>query len=170
MLEADAVLIEDAYEAHLGPVTRRLTAITRNPAVAEDLAHEAFLRLTREVDAGRTPDDIHAWLQRVATNLAMSRGRHLGVADRRSAELPVPEPDGHPEVEAIKAELREALVAALDELPATDRRALLLAAQGYRGPEIAALIERTPAATRTLLCRARAKLRERMTTAGFAPA
>lgn len=170
MLEADALLIVDAYEAHLGRVRRRLTAITRDPAAAEDLAHEAFLRLTREVEAGRTPDDVLAWLQRVATNLAMSRGRRLGVADRRSGELPVPDADGHPEAEALKAELRGALAAALAELPATDRRALVLAAHGYRGPEIATLIERTPAATRTLLCRARAKLRERMTAAGFAPA
>ena len=33
----------------------------------EDLLQEAFLRLTREVDAGRTPEHVRGWLYRVAS-------------------------------------------------------------------------------------------------------
>ena len=47
------------------------------PGVAEDLLQEAFLRLTREVRADRTPDNVRAWLYRVGANLAVSRGRRI---------------------------------------------------------------------------------------------
>src|SRR2546428_11441139 len=76
--------IEEAYQQHRGPVYGQLLAITRAPAAAEDLCQEAFLRLTREGRAGRMPDNIGAWLHRVAANLATSRGRRSRtVAGRR---------------------------------------------------------------------------------------
>jgi DNA-directed RNA polymerase specialized sigma24 family protein len=55
-------------------------------------------------------------------------------------------------------------------LSASDRNALVLAAQGYHGPEIAASLGRTSGATRTLLCRARSKVRGQLELAGFMPA
>lgn len=161
--------VEAAWTAHHGPLVRRLTALTRDPDVAEDLAQDAFLRLAREVDAGRTPDDPCAWLHRVAGNLAASRGRHLTVVDRRAWELPRPDAPVSPEAIAVETETTAALLAALAGLSPTDRDALILSAQGYRGPEIARALGRTQGATRTLLCRARGKARRRMELAGFGP-
>lgn len=163
-------IIEAAWSAHRPSLVRRLTALTRDPEVAEDLAQEAFLRLTREVEAGRIPDDAAAWLHRVASNLAASRGRHLTVVDRRAGELARPDSPPTPEALAVQAETAAALRSALGELSSTDRDALVLAAHGYRGHEIAALLGRTSGATRTLLCRARGKIRGRLVLAGFSPA
>lgn len=168
MLESQG-FVEAAWAAHHAPLVRRLTALTRDMDTAEDLAQEAFLRLAREVDAGRAPDEPGAWLHHVAGNLVASRGRHLSVVDRRAGDLPRPDEPARPEDVAIDAEDALALRQALDCLPAADRRALVLAAQGYRGPEIAATIGRTPGATRTLLCRARGKVRGRLVLAGFSP-
>ena len=162
--------VEAAYELHHGALVRRLTMLTRHADVAEDLAQEAFLRFAREVEAGRAPDDPGAWLHRVAGNLVASRGRHLTVVDRRAGELPRPDAPESPEALVIESEMNGALRTALAEMSPTDRDALMLAAQGYRGPEIAASIGRTPGATRTLLCRARTKARGRLQIAGFAPA
>src|SRR6266516_6126858 len=67
-----------------------LTQRTRDAEVAQDLAQEAFLRLAREIEAGRQPRDTGAWLRRVGANLAASRGRHLQVVDRHAASLPRP--------------------------------------------------------------------------------
>ena len=53
------------------------------------------------------------------------------------------------------AELHHALAG----LSPDARAALLLAAEGFAGQEIAASIGRTEAATRTLMCRSRAQLR-----------
>ena len=75
-----------------------------------------------------------------------------------------------PEAMAVAAEQGAALRSALAELSAADREALLLAAYGFRGPEIATSIGRTPGATRTLLCRARGKMRGHLEVAGFTPA
>jgi RNA polymerase sigma-70 factor (ECF subfamily) len=161
-------LIECAYAVHAGPLLRRLTASTRDAAAAEDLTQEAFVRLVIEVRAGRVPDDIGAWLHRVAQNLATSRGRRMAVAARRSGEIARPDASPSPELLTVAAETNGSLYAALSELGPADRHALILAAEGYRGPEIARSMGRTEGATRTLLCRARTKLRGLMIQAGAA--
>jgi RNA polymerase sigma-70 factor (ECF subfamily) len=170
MQPTNGLVVQLAYEVHRGPLVRRLTVLTRDADVAEDLAQEAFLRLAREVEDGRTPNDPGAWLHRVAGNLVASRGRHLSVIDRRAGELPRPDAPPSPETLVVDAELTEALREVLAQLSSDDRGALILAAQGYRGPEIAATIGRTAGATRTLLCRARSKVRDRLGVAGFSPA
>jgi RNA polymerase sigma factor (sigma-70 family) len=162
--------VEAAWAEHRASLVGRLTALTRSPDVAEDLVQDAFCRLTREVEAGRTPDDAGAWLHRVAGNLVKSRGRHLTVVDRRAGQLPRPDAPETPEAIAVAAERAAAVRGALAGLSPADRDALILAAQGYRGEEIASSIGRTPGATRTLLCRARTKMRGRLEMAGFGAA
>ena len=163
-------IVETAFIEHRSALVRRLTAICRDPEAAQDIAQEAFLRLAREVDAGREPDNTGAWLHRVGSNLAMSHGRHVQVAARHEAQLPKPAEPESPERIVVESELASAVGVLLDELSQTERRALVLAATGVGGIEIASTLGRTPGATRTLLCRARAKLRERIRVAGFAPA
>jgi RNA polymerase sigma factor (sigma-70 family) len=160
-------LVEAAYTDHRAALVRRLTSITRDAEAAQDLAQDAFVRLAREVEAGRTPDDTVAWLYRVGANLAASRGRHLQVVDRRAGRLPRPADAASPEESVVHNELAAAVGAVMTELSSCERHALVLAANGYGGPEIAATIGRTPGATRTLLCRARNKIRSRVQVAGF---
>jgi RNA polymerase sigma-70 factor (ECF subfamily) len=157
--------VEAAYAAHAGRLLRRLTTTTRNPTAAEDLAQEAFMRLVIEVNAGRMPEDPGAWLYRVGHNLAMSRGRRIAVANRRAGEFASPNDAPSPETIALEAERDFELHDALDGLGAIDKRALILSAHGYRGAEIARCLGRTNGATRTLLCRARLKLRGMMLNA-----
>lgn len=159
--------VEAAFIEHQAALERRLTSICRDAEAAQDLAQEAFLRLAVEVEAGRIPEDPAAWLHRVGRNLAMSRGRHLQVVDRRSGELHRPGVDAGPEEAAIERETASAAVRALGRLPSSARRALVLAAHGCPGTEIAASIGRTPGATRTMLCRARGRVRETMLLYGF---
>jgi RNA polymerase sigma-70 factor (ECF subfamily) len=163
-------LLEQMYLAHGQNLVHHLAFVTRDRELAEDLAHDAFVRLAREIEAGRSPDNPRAWLHRVGRNLATSRARHMQVEVRRDAELrPYGQPPD-PESIAVEHELTDAVRTAMTDLSAAERRALLLAAYGVSGSEIAATLERTPGATRTLLCRARAKIRERMTVMGYASA
>jgi RNA polymerase sigma-70 factor, ECF subfamily len=165
---SDAAVV-DAYELHRLPLFRRLVAMTREPATAEDITQESFLRLATEMRAGRAPDNVGAWLHRVAANLVATRGRRASVAERRMGDLVDRRAEPSPEAVSIHAEERRALRAALETMAPTDRRALLLAAHGYRGPEIARRLGRSEGATRTLLCRARMRLRQRLTAAGVGP-
>jgi RNA polymerase sigma factor (sigma-70 family) len=160
-------LVEEAYAVHAAPLTRRLTAQMRDPAAAEDLVHEAFLRLATEIRAGRTPDNVGGWLYRVTANLVASRGRHSSVVERHAASVPQPGVDASPEAASLCAERNRMIEAALATLGLADRRALVLAAQGYRGAEIARRLGRTEGATRTLLCRARLRMRGQLEAAGI---
>ena len=79
--QADALVVA-AWTDHHGEVYAFLVRTTRDPAVAEDLLSEAYLRLTTEARAGRAPDNVRAWLYRVGANLAVSRGRRISAALR----------------------------------------------------------------------------------------
>ena len=162
---ADGIVIA-AWADHREEVFAFLVRTTRDREVAEDLLQDAYLRLTREVRAGRPPENVRAWLYRVATNLATSRGRRiasairwLGGAARASASGETAEP---PEARMLRREGRAELECLLDGLAPDARAALLLSSEGFHGDEIAAAIGRSPAATRTLLTRTRMRLRTRL--------
>ena len=154
--------VTDAFDAHHAELYSFLCRSTRDDRAAEDLLQETFLRLTREVDAGRTPEHLRGWLYRVASNLVVSRGRRSVTAltwlnqHGREAASAYAE---SPETQVLAREGRSLLDAALATLPADARTALLLSADGFSGEEIAAAIGRSHAATRTLLTRARVKVR-----------
>ena len=146
-----------------------LVRTTRDPGVAEDLLQEAFLRLTREVRSGRPPTNARAWLYRVGSNLAVSRGRRISSAVRglvrMSGSTSTSDTRDVPEAGYLRREGRDELMAALGRLSGDARAALLLSSEGFSGAEIAAAIGRSELATRTLMCRARIKVRQELESA-----
>ena len=151
-----------AFEAHRDELFSFLARTTRDDSEAEDLLQEAFLRLAREARAGRFPDQARSWLYRVASNLAMSRFRRKRVVNRFLGRFGGTEHGGEtgsPESTAVRRERTAAMEQALASLPAEARLALVLAGQGFSGREVAQAIGRSEAATRTLICRARIRLR-----------
>jgi RNA polymerase sigma-70 factor (ECF subfamily) len=165
---ADAAVVA-AWADHHAEIYAFLVRTTRDPEVAQDLLQDAYLRLTREARAGRTPDNIRAWLYRVGANLAVSRGRRITTALHGLVQLATAAGAGRtedaPEVGYIQREGRAALAGVLADLRPDARAALLLASEGFNGAEIAAAIGRTESATRTLLCRTRVRVRSRLETA-----
>jgi RNA polymerase sigma factor (sigma-70 family) len=157
--ERSGRIMESAYAQFEPGLRRRLTALVRDPATAEDLTQEAFLRLLGEVRAGRAPENIGGWLWRVGRNLATSRGRRMAVADRHRSELVRDIEFASPEIVAIQEEAQSEVISALGVLDRTGLAAVMMAAHGLSAPEIAHSIGRSPNATRTLLCRARARVR-----------
>lgn len=155
----DDQLLTDLYTAHAASLTRWMTVFTRDEETAADVVQEAFLRLAREIQAGRRPDNAPAWLAQVARNLATSRARRASTATRFESRLERPSPPEDPAAAAIATERATAVHAALADLRPVDRVALILAAEGHHNAEIALHIGRTELATRALLCRARRRLR-----------
>ena len=166
-VDADHAVVE-AWRAHHGELYGFLSRSTRDPAAAEDLLQETFLRLTQEARAGRMPGLVRPWLFRVAGNLAISRARRGSTAlrwlhrqadpDSRTAESP--------ESRTVRHEEATDMATALAGLSPDARAALLLASEGFSGVEIAAAIGRTDGATRTLMCRARLRLRSELASRG----
>ena len=121
----------ESYHAELYSFLRRST---RDEGAAEDLLQEAFLRLTREVEAGRTPEHIRGWLYRVASNLAISRGRRRMTAFdwmNRYGRTEQGDDVESPESGLLARERSSAIDAVLATLPTDARTALLLSADGF---------------------------------------
>jgi RNA polymerase sigma-70 factor (ECF subfamily) len=153
----------EAYERHAAEINGFLIRTIRDSEAAADLVADAFTRLLLEERAGRWPDQPRAWLYRVASNLAMSRGRRLQVAFRADRVLQARHEErisDSPDTEVLRRERRGDLDRTLALLGADARVALLLASQGFDGSTIAETIGRSEAATRTLMCRARLRMRD----------
>ena len=150
------------YDAHHRELASFIGALERDPRAAEDILSETFLRLIEAVRQDRAPDQPRAWLYRVATNLVVDGGRHRTVVTRVLGRLVDRRTEPPPEESYLRGEMRREVWAALEELSADARIALLLSAHGFSGREIAASLDRTELATRSLICRARLRLRERL--------
>lgn len=155
-------VVAAAYDAFERALYAFALGITHSGTAAEDLVQESFLRLVREVQAGRTPANIRPWLYRVCANLATSRGRRGMVASRYLPFLASREVGETPEARHLRLELGAELTAALADLSHDERTGLLLSAGGFHGPEIADIIGRSHGATRTMLTRARTKVQARL--------
>jgi RNA polymerase sigma factor (sigma-70 family) len=156
-------LVTAAYEAHARELFSFLARGARDDAEAEDLLQETFLRLAREVQAGRTPEQLRAWLYRVAANLLTSRFRHRSVArrwlERFGSSADAGDRVAAPEAGYIENERYREMEEALAVVSTDARAALLLAAQGFTGREIASQLGKSEVATRALMCRARLRVR-----------
>jgi RNA polymerase sigma-70 factor (ECF subfamily) len=157
------VPVTEAYEAFAAELHRFATARTRDAGSAEDLVHEAFVRLSIESRAGRSPTNPKAWLYRVVHNLIVSRSRRADVARRHAAHLEVDDIlVASPEVVVLSSERNRALGTALQVIGAPARASLILAAQGYTSREIGERLGRSEGATRTIICRARKVVRNEL--------
>ncbi len=152
-------LIETAYRDHAASIHGVTLRSTRDPELADDVTHEAFVRLIAEARAGRCPDNIRAWLYRTSANLVVSRARRDAVARRHSPSLAPLHGPAQPDEIAVHREAQDELRAALAVLPAADRIAVLMSATGSTGEEIASHLKCSNGASRTRLSRARALIR-----------
>jgi RNA polymerase sigma factor (sigma-70 family) len=143
--------------------------VARDAGTAEEVVQEAFARLVREQRAGRYPEHPRAWLYTVATNLLRMRARRLSIIERwrRGPGRPTDEVDVAAEDVALRRERTATLSTALAALPRDVRAALLLAADGFSGREIADLLGKSEGATRNLMWRARLALRDQLSEAGM---
>ncbi len=160
---------------------------------AEDLTQETLLRAWRSLDRFEGRASMRAWLYRIATNACLDeihrRGRRIlpvqaGVphtaftpgpavpADTPWLE-PVPDAwldlaDTAPGPEAryeAKESIELAFIAALQQLPGSQRAVLLLCdVLGWSAPEVAEMLDLSVAATHSLLQRARANIGRSSTT------
>ena len=152
--------IDRAYRLHAARLKGFAMTLTRDPDAADDLVQEAFIRLVREMQAGRPPDNVGAWLHRVAGNAFVSGRRRRTVFQRIVPRLLDRGEAPSPEEQVLRHDTNQRIATALATLPEDARVALLLAAQGLGSDEVGRAIGRTPLATRTYLSRMRVRLRD----------
>jgi RNA polymerase sigma-70 factor (ECF subfamily) len=159
---ADAAL--ELYKHHGERVYSFCMSRLRNAEEAQDAAQTTFVYVLTALKRGVVPRNELAWLLTIADNVCRSSRRSLG---RRLAHLSNADVD---ELEAaatsMSAETSEqidGLRAALEQLPETQRRAILLREwQGLSYVDIADQLGLSVAAVETLLFRARRGLTARL--------
>lgn len=109
------------YAQHAPAATRLAYMLTGDRDVAQDLAHDAFVKIGGKVLALRDPDHARAYLFRTVINLCRGRGRKLQRERRALRKLSHSSP-----VESISASGDDEIWTALLELPIRQRAALFL--------------------------------------------
>jgi RNA polymerase sigma-70 factor (ECF subfamily) len=170
-----------ARETRLVPfraqVERHLLAMVRDRSLAEELTQDTYARALERIHQLRDPQAALSWLYRIATTVALDRLRQ-----RRPSTLPL-DTGARIGVEAEQAAARDRppslLEGALESsemsacvqgylaaLPDDYRIAILLDyAHGISNPEIAELLGCSLATAKIRVHRARARLRETLSTA-----
>lgn len=153
---------EELYRQHARLVGGLCRALLRDRAEAEDAAQQVFLSAHRALLNGSAPREPAAWLATIARNECRARIRS-GMR-RPVAELEVgvaTAPDAL--AEAIRRADLGALWAAVAELPAQQRDALLLREfGGLSYEELSAALAVSSPAVESLLVRARQRLRRQL--------
>jgi RNA polymerase sigma-70 factor (ECF subfamily) len=143
-----------------GPAIYRLAvSIVRDPALAEDVAQETFIRAWRHGDTYRGTAPVRHWLLRIAHNVAVSTLRSLREEARDPGTLPV----HHGEAMESAVDNRMAIQQALSRLDPLSRSIVVLREmEGLGYAEIGEILGITLPTVKTRLFRARATLRETM--------
>lgn len=142
---------------------RYLRRVSGDPALADDVLQDAYLRVLRKPGREATPKERRSYLYRVATNLLKDRwrrrGRERSLLDRlvgRDPAWTVPSPAG-PVGDRLD------LASALDGLAPRERSLLWLAyAEGLSHREIARVMDVKPDSVKVMLFRAKKKLLDRI--------
>lgn len=173
--DADLILTDDAllvlYANGEPAAARTLTTrllprvyahaarVLGDAAEAEDAAQDAMLRLWKIAPDWRPGEaQVSTWLYRVTANLCIDRLRkRRGVGLDEIAEPADPQPGVVAQMQDTAR--RDALQAALDQLPDRQRQAVVLRhIDGLANPEIAQIMEISPRAVESLTARGKRAL------------
>ena len=145
-----------AYRVALG--------VLRNPADAEDVAQEAFVRAYHHFAELRDRERFRGWLVRCTWRLAIDRQRARARRDRwEQTALEISLPALSVEDSAAGREFQQRLDRAVDALPEGLRRVVILAAlEGYDTRETSTLLGIPEGTVRSRLHRARKLLAEKL--------
>ena len=184
--EGDAASFEVLLGRYRKPLIHFFYRMLRDPALAEDLAQEVFLRVYKSRERYVPEARFTTWLYRIATNLALSalrdrksKGSGGAVAVEKEAAVRagevrsgadgnqidplsvIADPEPSVEQKMIRSEREARIRSAIDRLPAQQRTAVLLHKyQELDYKRIAEILSCSQSALKSLLFRAYESLRE----------
>jgi len=157
-----------SYDYLVSKYTKRVISIAwgivRNPADAEDLAQEAFVKAFESVARFKTGEPFGPWIYRIVTNLALDvmkhrkRFRHEEISDAVPAER-----RDRTDLPAIANELAARIDRGIESLPEMQRIvARLYLVEEFEHSEIAKMTGLSEGTVRSHLSLARGKLKEKL--------
>jgi RNA polymerase sigma-70 factor (ECF subfamily) len=165
---------ETAVRTHLPRMLTTAARILRDPVEASDAVQDACLQAHRNLDQFEGRSGIGTWLHRITVNAALARLRKRQRLRERGIDEHLPEHDQHgvllgdpnwrevtPESLLIRAETRQIVREAIDQLPETYRIVLILRDIEELGTaETAEALDCTDGTIKTRLHRARLALKK----------
>ena len=153
----------DAYAELVRRYERSLLAqaatVLGDLAAAQDATQEAFLAAFRKLRSLRNPDRFGGWITRIARRKAMRMARRDRKVGRLPDEMELADGTDRGRMDG----LTEHVLEALERLPATQRRVVLLKYfAGHSADDIARITGQRVGTVYSQLSRAMARLRERL--------
>lgn len=171
--QGDDAAFDYLVEKFRRPIVSFMYRTTHNQATAEELAQEVFLRVYRSRESYEANAKFTTWLYRIATNLAVNHARDTK-HERAENQVSLDEPDEESgstmdvadsrlsvEQQLLRDERLAAIRKVVEALPERQRMAVLMHKyQNMDYKEIAAVLNLSESATKSLLFRAYESLRE----------
>ena len=172
------------YKDHVDLMYRFAHRLCGEPEAAKDLVQETFLNAYRGFDKFRGDAQISTWLYTIASRACLRmRRRRKGAPERElSLEEFIPASDGEfrlqipieglsPEAALQNKQLREALDAAISQLPKKYKMVLVLRdMEGLSAKEVGAIMGLNERAVKSRLHRARLFVRRELSARGLGEA
>jgi RNA polymerase sigma-70 factor (ECF subfamily) len=174
---ADQAKFADLAMPYMQPLYSAAMRMTRNPADAEDLVQETYLRAYRGFGGFKEGTNLKAWLYKILTNTYINsyrarrrRPEQVDLDDsedfflfRRLGGLEAAEAGRTPESEVLDRIPDEVVKEALESLPEQFRMAVLLAdVEGFSYKEIADIMDVPIGTVMSRLHRGRKQLQQRL--------
>jgi RNA polymerase sigma-70 factor, ECF subfamily len=180
----DERVFADLVDAYSPGLLRMAQMFVRDRAVAEDVVQDTWIAVLRGIDRFEGRSSLKTWIYRILMNTAKTRGQRESRSVPFSAAVSSDErsvdPDrfldaNHrygggwvlgpsewqtPEEELLQGETRDAILAAIDELPEAQRAVITMRdVEGFPAEEVAEALGISDGNQRVLLHRARSKVR-----------
>ena len=156
--DATELDLESIFRSEYERTARLISRVIGNPARAEELAVEVFLKLWR---SQRVPaENATGWLRRVALHTALDELRRQARRVRYEPLLNLMRGSPTPEQVHAATEEQNRVRYVLGVLKRRQAELLVLQSDGYTYGEMAAALEINPASVGTLLSRAQRAFRE----------
>jgi RNA polymerase sigma-70 factor (ECF subfamily) len=176
-LAGSQAAFQSLVERYAAPAVNLAARLVQDPALAEDLAQEAFARAFARLDTYDPQRRFSSWLFQVVHNVAVDHLRRrrlntvsLDVPGRPEGPALASDPAASPAAHAERVELERVVGAALLRVRPEHREALVLFYQeGLTHAEIAAVIGAPVGTVKTFLHRGRAELAALLSAAGWGP-
>ncbi len=156
----DVDAFEELYRGHVGRIYAVSLRMVADPALAEELTQEAFVRAWRKLASYRGTSAFSTWLHRLAVNVVLDAMRARRRWRERFSDAPLARPPAAPVRDHPEALDLERGIA---QLPPRARAVFVLhEIEGYKHREIARLLDLSVGACKAHLHRARRRLREEL--------
>ncbi len=171
--EGDMEAFRELIEAHQQRVIGTVTKMLGDQSDGEDIAQQVFVRVWKSAHRYEPTAKFTTWLYKITRNLVFNELRRRKRAPAQSldtSDLPDHEPlqtadlrEKAPDKAMLETEMQDAIQAAIDSLPETQRMAIVLRRYDeFSYEEIGEILKLSVPAVKSVIFRARIELKEKL--------